>query len=145
MWTEKYIELEKIRFQDTLRVIFLSDEIDETIEVAPMLLIPFVENAFKHGNLVDGFLQVEIHIKISENSLQFLISNSFKNEGEAEMNAGLGLNNIKKRLELNYPDNYSLNNEKSDNLYKVELTIGNLNELQNGYFSFRTQLYQSSI
>ena len=55
--------MEKIRFQDTLKILFMADEIDEKIEVAPMLLIPFVENAFKHGSLIDGFLQIEIRIE----------------------------------------------------------------------------------
>ncbi len=60
----EYIELEKIRFQDTLKVIFNSNEINDEIQIAPMLLIPFVENAFKHGNLIDGFLSIEVNISL---------------------------------------------------------------------------------
>lgn len=124
---KEYIDLEKIRFQDTLKVIFTSDEIDGKIEVAPMLLIPFVENAFKHGSLVNGFLQIEIRVELKENQLNFRIENSIQNyEGKNE-STGIGLQNIRKRLDLNYPNNYTLTNKTKDNWYRVELAIVNLN------------------
>ena len=105
---KEYIELEKIRFKDTLKVIFLSDEIDENIQVAPMLLIPFVENAFKHGNLLEGYLQIKISIKVQGKMLDFSIGNTYLNHDEEEKNGGIGLKNIRKRLVLNYKDNNHL-------------------------------------
>ena len=63
---EEYIELEKIRFQDSLQVEWSTDPVDELIEVAPMLLIPLVENAFKHGDLIDGYLKIETSIKLQD-------------------------------------------------------------------------------
>ncbi len=131
MHIKEYIELEKIRFQETLKVEFLAGEIDETIQVAPMLLIPFVENAFKHGTLVEGFLTIRIHISVTGNQLSFLIDNSFRESNRKSQNGGIGLENIRKRLDLNYSNNYELKTEKKDNWYFAELTICDLNKTGN--------------
>ena len=120
---KEYIELEKIRFQDTLKVTFTATEIKEEIQIAPMLLIPFVENAFKHGSLEDGFLSVEIKVVVTENQLDFFIRNTFVNDNATKENGGIGLENIRKRLELHYKDNYSLEIETRDKWYIVELKI----------------------
>ncbi len=122
---KEYIELEKIRFKDTLKVIFVSDEIEEQLQVAPMLLIPFVENAFKHGGLFEGFLRIEIKVTVSKNRLDFFIRNTFKDHENG--NSGLGLENLKKRLELHYKGNYSLETKKEGKWFNAELTINNLN------------------
>lgn len=127
---QEYIELEKIRFQDTLMVEFNSTEIDERIQVAPMLLIPFVENAFKHGSLVDGFLRIKIDVKVNGGQLSFLIANSFIEQND-EKNGGIGLENINKRLELNYPNNFSLTNKINGGWYNAELIIDDLNAVKN--------------
>lgn len=124
---KEYIELEKIRFQDTLKVIFTSDEIDKKMEIAPMLLIPFVENAFKHGNIAKGFLKVEIKVTVTKNQLDFSIRNTVLNHDTKNGKTGIGLENIKKRLDLHYNKNYKLKTENKDNWYSVNLTIFNLN------------------
>jgi two-component system LytT family sensor kinase len=120
---KEYIELEKIRFQDTLKVSFTSDKISKEIEVAPMLLIPFVENAFKHGNIVDGFLTVEVVILINENKLDFSIKNTVLNSDESQNEGGIGLENIQKRLNLIYKDNYQFKTENRNNWFTVNLII----------------------
>ena len=119
----EYIELEKIRFQDTLKVSFISETISEGIEVAPMLLIPFVENAFKHGNIIDGFLRVEVVISIQENKLNFSIKNTVLNTDENQNEVGIGLENIRKRLNLLYKDNYQLKIENNNNWFTVNLIV----------------------
>jgi two-component system LytT family sensor kinase len=124
---KEYIELEKIRFQDTLKVIFVSDEIDENIQIAPMLLIPFVENSFKHGTLDEGFLRIEIKISAVENQLNFSIKNSFMDDEEISEKGGIGLENIRKRLELHYKENYELDIRKTEKWFMVDLSISNLN------------------
>jgi LytS/YehU family sensor histidine kinase len=129
---KEYIELEKIRFQDNLKVTFLSDEIDKKIEVAPMLLIPLVENAFKHGNLIDGFLHIKIDIKMKNTRLNFSITNSCIEQEKNAVNGGIGLRNIRKRLALNYPENHRLTNSFEKNRYHVNLSIFNVNELKDG-------------
>ena len=131
MHIKEYIELEKIRFEDTLKIIFTANNIDENIEVAPMLLIPFIENAFKHGNLIDGYLRIEVTVNVTNNNLDFELRNTIVNQKEQNENGGIGLENIKKRLDLNYKDNYILKNQKKDNWYIVNLTIFNLNNFKN--------------
>ena len=128
---QEYIELEKIRFQDTLKVEFESNQINEEMQIAPMLLIPFVENAFKHGNLVDGFLRINIRVEAGNNQLSFFIKNTVKEYDSTNEKSGIGLENIRKRLELNYGNNYQLANEVVDMWYIVNLTIANLNIIEN--------------
>jgi len=120
---KEYIELERIRFQESLKVDFSATEIDENIRVAPMLLIPFVENAFKHGTLERGFLNIDIQIAIVGQQLSFRIENSYREQSGNSKNGGIGLENIRKRLDLNYADNYELKTEMSGNRYVAELKI----------------------
>jgi len=123
---KEYIELEKIRFQDTLKVSIQAEEIDNDVQIAPMLLIPFVENAFKHGNIVDGFLTVDMTTVFKDGQLRFHIRNTTRNHIENNGNGGIGLENIRKRLELNYPERHELKIEQSENWYTVDLTITDL-------------------
>lgn len=128
---KEYLELEKIRFQDTLKVSFTSEEIPDNVEVAPMLLIPFVENAFKHGAFIDGFLHVDIRITFYENLLKFTINNSVKSQEKMEINKGIGLKNIKKRLDILYPNAYDLRLQNDANCYEVYLSINPVNKTKN--------------
>jgi sensor histidine kinase YesM len=128
---KEYVELEKMRFQDTLKVAFNSSVINESIEIAPMLLIPFVENAFKHGSILNGFLSVEINVKVVDNQLDFSVSNTIVKQHQQKNENGIGLENIRKRLELNYSNNYKLVNEYENNCYLVKLSLFNLNAIQN--------------
>lgn len=120
---EDYIDLEKMRFHDTLRVNFKKEQIDESIQIAPMLLIPFIENSFKHGVQIDGFLRVNIQLKIEKSFLFFDVENSFQKNADAKI--GIGLSNIKKRLEMLYPQKYELEvleeNHTFKSLLKIEL------------------------
>jgi LytS/YehU family sensor histidine kinase len=128
---KEYLELEKIRFQDTLIVTFSSDKVPDEIQIAPMLLIPFVENAFKHGSIIDGFLRVDIEIKIWNENLSFRIRNSVIKDGSESNHSGIGIKNIKKRLDLLYHENHELKLVESDNCYEVLLTISNLSAIKN--------------
>jgi LytS/YehU family sensor histidine kinase len=127
---EEYIELEKIRFQDSLKVQFNTTEINENIKVAPMLLIPFVENAFKHGSLVDGYLQIKIDVEVKQNRLDFSIQNSFIQQDVEGESGGIGLKNIQKRLDLNYPGLYNLSAKIEDKVYVSKLNIIDLTALK---------------
>lgn len=126
MHIKEYVELEKFRFEDSLKVDFSSDKIDLAINIAPMLLIPFVENAFKHGTHVDGFVTIDIRVLVKDRNLEFSIENSYlENQKETET-GGLGLVNIMKRLDLHYPGNYTLETKTENSRYKVKLIIHNL-------------------
>ncbi len=125
---EEYLELERIRFKDTLLVNINYGEIGENIEIAPMLLIPFVENAFKHGSIVDGYLKIDIDAKVEEDSLFFWIRNTTLNYGNSR-ESGIGLDNTVKRLDLHYADNYELSQKLADNIFEVKLVINNLGKI----------------
>jgi two-component system LytT family sensor kinase len=127
----EYMELERFRFKDTLKVSFESDKIDDSIEIAPMMLIPFVENAFKHGSLENGFLNVDVEVRIVEKQLRFKIKNTYIDSEPEKKDKGIGLTNIKKRLELNYPNNYKLDIGVSGNYFFVELMIVDLTQIKN--------------
>jgi LytS/YehU family sensor histidine kinase len=125
---EEYVELERIRFKDTLNVNLSYGDIGDKIGIAPMLLIPFVENAFKHGSIIDGYLKININVKAERDKLYFFISNTTLNYGN-NREPGIGLDNTIKRLDLHYAGNYELNRELTENIFKVELIINNLGKI----------------
>ena len=118
-----YIELESKRFQDALEIEFNCEEIPSDTELAPMLLLPFVENSFKHGKGTDGKLKIWISIKLVAEELDFRIANSIQNSSETFTNAGIGLQNIKRRLDILYHDDYQLNIEKDKASFSVILRL----------------------
>ncbi|GGH14836.1 hypothetical protein GCM10011418_16070 [Sphingobacterium alkalisoli] len=121
---ENYIELEKLRWKDPL-FLNLAVKGDFTkLEIAPMLLIPFVENAFKHSldsNMKDG---ITISIEAQNRSLSFSCQNYFDGSSiSTDGSHGIGLATVKKRLNLIYPHRHSLRISDSDGLYTVNLEI----------------------
>lgn len=117
---QQYIELEKIRFRDELEVSFGTSGVNEHIQIAPMIFLPFVENAFKHGSPVDGLFQVQVMINVEEDILFFEMKNTctFK-----EHESGIGLENIKKRLELVYPESHDVQIRHEEHFFSVKLKI----------------------
>ena len=124
-----YVSLEKMRFHDTLEVKTIIDVSNNTIQIPPMLLIPFVENAFKHGDIVNGSLKVTIDIKTEDDVLFFRIENTSIKENKT--NNGIGLENITKRLEMLFANSYTLESNQMANYFKVKLTIRNLKQFKN--------------
>lgn len=118
---EDYVSLEQMRFNDTLKVNIHKNISSNTLGVAPMLFIPFVENAFKHGAIVNGSLKIDINFETQSNSILFTIKNS--STKDLNNNDGLGLENIKKRLKLLYPNQYDLQITNRALEFKVELRL----------------------
>jgi len=125
----EYIELEKIRFSENLKVNFKSSVIDEKLMVPPMLFIPFVENAFKHGSIRDGYLNIDIHIFVENDNLEFTVRNTAGNE--ANPHGGLGMENIKKRLDLTFRDRYKLEYGLRDGIFSTTMLIYQLKTTKN--------------
>ncbi|MBQ4821124.1 histidine kinase [Aquimarina sp. MMG016] len=117
-----YVVLEQMRFSDTLDVKMNFENISNTIQVAPMLLIPFVENSFKHGQIKNQKLSIIMDLKYVENEIHFCIKNSVLNYSENN-NQGIGLVNIKKRLDLLYPGKHHLKIINNKGWYTVKLTL----------------------
>lgn len=116
-----YLELEKMRFNDTLHIEFDVESISEKMKIAPMLLIPFIENSFKHGSIVNGKLIIKISLKGKANEMWFQIENTCKLIDPKTK--GIGLENINKRLELLYKDNYIVKTENREGVFKVNLYV----------------------
>jgi len=120
-----YIALEKMRFNDTLQVNFDIDVASESITIAPMLLLPFIENSFKHGSIIDGNLNIDIQLIADSNSIDFRIQNS--NSENTDLQLGLGLDNIKKRLELLYANQYEIDITNQEAIFSVRLYLKTVN------------------
>lgn len=129
MHIREYVDLEQIRFRDTLTVDFPAPGISDNIQVAPMLLIPLVENAFKHGGMQEGQLAVRIRTETTGNSLKFLIENTIHPSEKGKTEGGIGLENLRKRLDLVYRQSYTLSFGPVDKVYRAELNITNLNRI----------------
>ncbi len=119
---EEYIDLEKIRFQDRLKVTFTTHIENETILIPPMLFLPFIENAFKHGNIIHHFLTITIELEATNDSLIFRCTNSAYLK-EKEGSAGIGLENIRKRLTLLYPEKHQLHLTTTSETFVIALEI----------------------
>jgi two-component system LytT family sensor kinase len=117
-----YIGLEQVRFRDTLKVTF-TKEITSEVEVPPMLFMAFVENAFKHGAAVAGFIDVSIFLKCDTNTLRFVVKNTVQSDSKHTKSHGLGISTTRKRLDVLYPDLYTLDVKTSQDWYEVTLVI----------------------
>lgn len=117
-----YIDLEKLRY-DTEDNIQLKIEMDsDSFEISPLLLIQFIENAFKHGMEdanVGSFLHIIIHV--SDGWLHYRSDNSISRKEYSK--GGVGLENVRKRLDMLYAGRHTLNVEQSDTIYKVALSL----------------------
>ena len=123
---DDYIDLQKIRYSDRLSVDFARQIDNGTQPIAPLLLLPLVENAFKHGvseTRFDSF--IDIDMSLSKGQLNFLIRNSIENGKLKAGNNNIGLPNIKRQLELMYKEHMMVIEEDSKT-FNVNIAI-NLN------------------
>ena len=126
-YIRNYLELEKIRHGESCEITFRVEGNSANKYVAPLMFIPFIENSFKHGlNKQISNAHVNIDMGISKDDVQMAISNSKTHSvptANRKRSGGIGLVNIKRRLELLYPEKYSLNIKESPNNYLVNLSI----------------------
>jgi len=124
-YLKNYIELHKMRYHKKIDVSF-NCQIEEDYKVMPLLFIILLENAFKHGveRLRDN-AYVNVNMIIINNEIQFTVENNFDNF-ENIKGFGIGLKNLKRRLELVYPNKHKLSFSPVDNIYKVQLTLNKL-------------------
>lgn len=121
-----YISLEKLRFGERIRVSIEEPSDLTAYQISPLILLPLVENAFKHGASEmeeNGF--INISLTIENGWLRFSVENSF-NASSAEAHEGIGLSNLKRQLDLQYPD-HKLSNSSKDDVYSAVLDL-NLSE-----------------
>jgi two-component system LytT family sensor kinase len=123
-YVNSYIELQKIRYAKSLDIKENMDPGDNQL-IEPMLLIPFIENAFKHGTGTIDDPVIDIYLKISEGLIDFRVKNKFDpaNEEIKDRTSGIGLQNVIRRLNLLYDQKHILSINKENGWYNVSLQI----------------------
>lgn len=123
-YLRNYISLQELRFDEDVVIQSHIPEGDDGYTIAPMVLIPFVENAFKHGITLQEKPTIQIDLKLKEDQLYFKVTNRFENEiSSKDNNSGVGLGNVKARLKLLYPRRHNLLIKKNNGFFEVDLYI----------------------
>jgi two-component system LytT family sensor kinase len=120
---EYYLNLEKIRYSERLSITFNKEIDNESEQIAPLLLLPFVENAFKHGaseNRFESFIKIDL--KLDNGLLYFDIENTKENGIADQVTDNIGLANVRRQLELMYRE-YDMQVLNGTNTFKVILTL----------------------
>lgn len=128
-YIQNYVDFEQIRISDRLLLkMDIAPVVGHTIKIAPLVLIVFVENAFKHAkNTLVPQIQISISLKVSDNFICFAVSNSYQSENQSDQllneESGVGLANTLRRLDLVYGTDYELKQEAANDVYTVELRV----------------------
>jgi two-component system, LytTR family, sensor kinase len=117
-YLESYVALQKLRFERDAKIMFNIELLENDYHIEPMLLVPFIENAFKHG---EPF--IEIHLMVKDGILVFQVKNKFDTDTSKDESSGIGLNNVRSRLSLLYPGRHNLVINSDNSLFNVHLTI----------------------
>ncbi|QZT37791.1 histidine kinase [Halosquirtibacter xylanolyticus] len=124
-YLHNFIDFQNLKSETPLNISFKINAENPNIELSPLLFIPIVENCFKHGKISsdpDSFVTIDLHQvgdKIEFKTVNSITSNNHENSGRE----GIGINNLRKRLELVYTKNHILNFKKEDNKFIVEMII----------------------
>jgi two-component system, LytTR family, sensor kinase len=123
-YLQSYIDLQRLRFGQTVAIRFELGPIDEHLEIEPMLLIPFVENAFKHGVGLVPEPVVEVRLATEAGRLHFSVRNKVAPAGSSKDHAsGIGLANVRRRLSLLYPEAHRLQVAPGPPYFDVQLEL----------------------
>ncbi|WP_428328687.1 sensor histidine kinase [Mucilaginibacter sp.] len=122
-----YISLMQLRLTDVVKIEFTSPDVLKDTALAPMIFLPFVENAFKHGVSATQPSSINISVSQKDNQLELSVVNTIIKEqsNNLEEGSGIGLNNTRRRLDLLYPGKYTLaiNEDTAGSIYSVYLTL----------------------
>lgn len=129
-FTNSYIALEKLRHREDQCVVTVNINGEVNIQrIAPLLLINFLENAFKHGTKTSfGKSWINMEVTVAHHSMHFVLQNSkplqiLIRQPNAEYTGGIGLKNVKRRLEILYPGKHSLQIKDLKDRFEVDLTV----------------------
>ncbi|MFK7772293.1 MAG: sensor histidine kinase [Saprospiraceae bacterium] len=123
---ENFINLSEMQIEERGTVNFSTKNIQSNYQIAPLILIVFIENAFKHSTASQADdISIDVHLNLSDSGiLQFICKNSFFQKSNTDsLSNGIGLKNVKKRLNLIYPNAHQLDIQNSENIFEVRLTI----------------------
>lgn len=124
-YLQSYIDLQTLRFGHQVQIMFSMQHPPEERFIEPMLLIPLIENAFKHGiGLIDD-PEINIELKVDANRLSLEVRNKYNlyTQEVKDRVAGIGLNNLVRRLKLLYPDRHQIITEKNGHWFNASLKI----------------------
>ena len=124
-YLQSYIDLQKQRFGKNVQVLVDMQNTNDSYSIEPMLLIPFVENAFKHGTgLIEGAM-IKVRLRVENNKLDFMVQNKYdpSSTETKDKTSGIGLANVKRRLNLLYGRNHRLLITQQDNWFTVSLQL----------------------
>lgn len=122
---ENYIELEKIRQGNNAKIVFTKSGSIDNQMIEPLLLLPLAENAFKHGvnKMIEG-AYLGIKLEVTGDGIRFEVKNNYRQStSEKQMHSGIGLTNLRRRLELFYSNHYTLTIYDDSVNYHVTLTL----------------------
>ncbi len=126
MYLKSYINLQQLRFGDDVKIDFkiVDNSINDDF-IEPMLFIPLVENAFKHGIGMIENPEISVLLTINSKNINIFVQNKFSStvKIEKEKQSGIGLNNLKRRLKLLYADNHQLTITGNNNQFKATLNL----------------------
>ena len=123
-YINSYIELQKIRLGNTANINYMVNGETKNKVIAPLILIPFIENAFKHGVNPEETSQIDIQISITENNLYLNVFNlKVDHIIDEESRSGYGIDNGQKQLRLAYPDKHELKIENKQHTFSVTLKL----------------------
>ena len=121
---ENYIDLQKLWMKNSIQVDFVVDNVKENYYIEPFILNPLVENAFKYGSLPGTESGISIHLKMIDDWLHVKITNPVLREKLSPAGSmGIGVNNVIRRLELCYPGNFKMENNRLGDIYQISLSM----------------------
>jgi sensor histidine kinase YesM len=123
-YIKNYIELHRLRLADNIQINFRFSGNSEGFLISPFILVPFVENAFKHGTSAIDPIYINIDISLVKNRLDFKVNNNKPTKYfENQPSTGVGIENTRKRLEMIYKKNYTLKISDTDKKFEVDLIL----------------------
>lgn len=120
---QHYIDLQRVRLTDKTQIHFTTSGNVSAKQVAPLIFIPFVENAFKYGISTKENSVITIDVKAENNEVTLFVKNAIFSQKDKNQNTGIGIKNSERRLELLYPETHRLKVENENGFFTVNLSI----------------------
>jgi sensor histidine kinase YesM len=120
---ENFIELWRLKLDEKPNIMFKHTGVKENHQIAHLIFLVFLENAFKHGNTIDGTIQINLHVDASDQLFFYIKNDVIDARKTAEAESGVGLMNVSKRLKLIYPGKHELELNQETLSFEVKLKI----------------------
>ena len=122
-YIKDYIALQLMRTDESLDFNYIENGINENVKIVPMILLNYIENAFKYGVNAEENSKISIELSLDDERLNFKVFNHIVNHSAADESTKVGMKNTTERLEKLYPGKYTLNIQENKKSYFVELNL----------------------